>query len=317
MKRHFFLMIAAGLAYNTVANAEIVQPDSLIQYNAKGEKISKTITQYGEDRRSEQQQVFMWNLAISDWMPHSQTNNTYDAAGNNIKQVFQIRYGETYKDSEVDIAVYDDQNRPIHKERKLLGTMNSVHVEDLTYSENKISVLLSDTTWNEDGTIYSAALNKNEITLNSAGNEIKSTAQSYYEESWFTSRVAQWEYDAENRMTKETSTGYTQNGEAAFWSEAEYTYTGKNTLFVQRNKNVADTDWTVYESKIEVTGKNPEITSAFIKNESGAWELMNQVYAYYPSGTGTSNEPVVAEPSFQVSTGEGTISVDTPEKMQV
>lgn len=321
MKNHYLLTIAAGLAFSLAANAETLLPDSTITSNAKGENVSKISYSYDADGNKVKSESFKWDAAKSDWTPESKTTFTYDDANNNLGQLYQLLDGTAFKDSQVYEYEYDDQNRMIRNDLRDLSA-NRHYVETLVYEGKEVHISREDTTWQDAGK-YSFSLAKLQQTLNDAGNIVKATTQSYAgiedgKEIWYLSQELTNEYDSDGNSTKTVLNSYDKAGEISFTNETSWLRDGKNYTQTQRYKSQSDSDWTVMEFKSEFTGENPEINSFFMKNATtGAWELSNKTYSYYPAGTETANETITPDLAVQILTADGAISIHTTESRAV
>lgn len=321
MKKYYLLTIAAGLACSMAVNAETLLPDSTIMSDAKGNNVTKFYYFYDSNQRKEKSESFGWDAAKSSWTPESNSTFTNDAAGNNIGQLYRLWDGTAFKDSQIYIYEYDDQNRMTRAD--LDDKDNNRHfVETYTYKGNEVYVSREDTTWKEDMK-FTYSRSKVQRTLDDAGNIIKEVKQDFAgtdngEEVWYVSQITENEYDSEGRFTKVTSNYYNKAGEVSTAMESTWTRDGKNYLQTQRVKNQSASDWMVYESKSEFTGENPEINAVFMKSATtGIWELSYKTYYYYPKGADTANELINPESTVKIFVADGSININTTESLSV
>lgn len=320
MKKHYLLTIVAGLICNLVANAETLLPDSIISYGENGQKITKHYYLYDANRKKIQSEVFDWDVAKSDWALESKTTFAYDAAGNNTGEILYSWNGSGFQESQICTFVYDDQNRLMHVDLNDIDYKRHF-VETYAYKGKEIYISQEDTTWMPGrDIIFSRSRTKYQRTLDNAGNVVEEVIQSYFEDDneWFTSRVAESEYDSEGRCAKVVASNYNPYGELSSTEETTRLYDGKSYTQIYRSDVRGESDSRVTETKYEVSGENPEIHSISLKDTTtGTWKFQHKISYYYPSKSSTSNETITPESKVKVFAMNGILHIQSAQSMNV
>lgn len=312
MKKHYLLTIAASLACSLAANAETLLPDSTIVYSAKGAKSEKTVYSYTDKQSKEKEEHLAWNAEKSEWTPSWVMNYTYDEAGNNIGQLYQVWNGTKYNDSQSDTYIYDDQGRLTLRDLKAMDG-NRHLVESYVFNGDEVTYMGRDTTWDANGDFTYYYLNEKRI-LNEAGLMLKVTS---YSLDWKTIyQTSEKEYDAENRQITDNVKNFLEDGEVDFLINYTWEYDGKSYIQLQRSKKVSATDWDLVGYKYEVKEGNPEEITEYLKyGENGEWKVTSKSFNYYPESEATASESIVTPAStLQIFASNGTLTVTTARK---
>lgn len=313
MKKHYFLLLAAGLlsclsvnAQNrlndpksergshhpkakgtallpapkvlTRAAAEAL-PDSTVFFDyfdgADGDKYGKEVYTYSENGQLVKTEEFEWNPDISEWELWEDYTFVRDERGLVVTYTKNNEEGEKY----VQNFKYEGNSGTYTAE------FSSPYGPTVSYKGNA--------TYDDFGN----CLTQTEYIAPDINGDGVIDAGDYNADGtpWYKNYEATYEYDADGKCTKQTYLNFDAAGEVYCKEVTVTVWDGKSYTETDVTEYPEDGETYTYEYKYEVKDGNPEEGLWYWKDkDTGEWDLQDKSLIYYPKGGETGNETVEA-----------------------
>lgn len=334
MKKHYFLLLAAGCLSCLSVNAQNRQdgpmsqrdnrhpkikrtavlpacqvltraaaealPDSTVWVDPEdGEKYWKEVYSYAEEGGYAKVEELEWDSDLSEWKPFSNSTYTYTEQG----LLSSYKY--------TDVEGYEDERNFEYDGKK--GTFTTTKIAP-DYPEIKFK---GDLTYNDQW----LCLTETSYIAPDVNGDGKIDAGDYNADGtpWYKDYDASYEYDALGNCTKEVVTNF--NDKASVSSKVVTTTVWDGMSYTEKVvlEYPGEGETETAERKYDVKEGNPQEGLWYEKDEdTGEWVLKDKDYTYFPKGSGTANETVEAPAEdVKVAAADGKIFISTPENMRV